>query len=842
VVSLILGAGFAPNPGVPCNGLLEPGELCDDGNSSDGDGCDCATRAIPLAAQAANPAEPMVLAEDGAWSWFQDDRALVDGDRFLVSSISHGGDIEVGAYTPASGERTQTQLYTRLERDDHDVASLLALSDGRIAAYFTRHEGFPQIYTRITQRAGDVTAWGPKYQTDFDYDITYTNPFLHTNRSDRTYMFVSGQEANPTMLVSSDYGLTWNEGSQLLDSGERGYDGRVFDQRPYVKYVSDGQRAIHLIYTDGHPAEYEGNSIHHLVWHDDALWKSDDTRVASARPSDQPKLSADAGTLIYDGHTTPGGHAWIWDAALDAGGHPIAVFSTFPDPARPFFDHHYQYAIWNGASWQVSPIAYAGTGIYHAQGYYSGGIALDPDDPRIVYFASNVDPLTGVGTASDVFEIYRGVTDDGGASWSITPVTQGSHVSNLRPIVPPHHTDPTTVLWLRGSYDTYIDYHTQVVALVGDADARATVPTPADPKLTALARFDLAATVNGPETPPAPDFIPAVPAAGYALAEDARSGTPISLRVSNITGTREAVTQDPLYRGLVYCDRGGYDPKDKLRVELSGLTPGAAYVVRVHGHDTANAYTKPTLWFRGDAKNLDSDNNAAFIGGHRNVNNTVAGEGYTDLLMHAANDGTLSLVGRGLDYAEDETVAVLSAVEVLAPPATTLVARFDVDAAPGVNTAPDAVSLSFDDETDWSGEATMNGITARVTSDRIQALRSRDTDDPMIADFVYGRDQLVVDVTGLEVGKLYAITVYSTDIEDNLYAASRWQLLEPGHEPIVVHGFHMNLHRKDDGASFTFYHRASATAFRLRGDDVMTSLSTNPSVVIFNGMDIRVAP
>jgi hypothetical protein len=83
--------------------------------------------------------------------------------------------------------------------------------------------------------------------------------------------------------------------------------------------------------------------------------------------------------------------------------------------------------------------------------------------------------------------------------------------------------------------------------------------------------------------------------------------------------------------------------------------------------------------------------------------------------------------------------------------------------------------------------------------------------------------------------------VYSTDLEHNQYAASRWRLDEPGHEPIVVHGFHMNLHRSDDGASFTFYHRASATSFRLRGEDVITSLSTNPSLVIFNGIDVEVA-
>jgi hypothetical protein len=329
-----------------------------------------------------------------------------------------------------------------------------------------------------------------------------------------------------------------------------------------------------------------------------------------------------------------------------------------------------------------------------------------------------------------------------------------------------------------------------------------------------------------------------VPAAGTAIAVD----NFVQLTVSNITGTREAITADPLYRGLVYCDRGGFDPHGKLRVVVRWLQSGAEYVVRIHGHDTAGAYVQPTLWFHGTAKTLDSDDNAAFITAHRNVNNLAAGEGYTDLLIRADDNGSISLVARGLDYAGDDRTAVLSAIEILEAPATQLVARFDVDAEPGVGTDPGAASISFDDTIEWSGEATANGVTVRVTSDRIGALHARVGTDPMLTDFIDGRDQLVVDVSGLQVGSLYAFTVYSTDLEHNQYAASRWRVDEPGHEPIVVHGFHMNLHRADAGASFTFFHRAATPSFRLRGEDVMTSLSTNPSLVIFNGLDVAVAP
>ncbi len=829
-MAVLILLGCARERDVPCNGVLEPGEFCDDGNPRDGDGCDCATRMIPPAPLTAEVSAPVVLVEDGAWCWFQDERVIESNGLLVVSTISHGGDIQVTSYDPMTRERTQSQLHTRLERDDHDVASLLELPDGRIAAFYTRHDGFEHLFTR-TGDPTDPLSWSPIEATHFDYDVTYTNPFLLADKGDRVHMFVRGDETNPTLLVSNDFGSSWTGGSQLLDSGEREYV-RVFDHRPYVKFASDGSR-VHMLYTDGHPAEFGRNSIYHLIYDGDSLRESDGTYVASARPRDQPQLAPDRGTLVYDGDTE-GGQAWTWDAAVGADGAPVVVFSTFPDPKRSYYDHRYHYARWDGTSWQVSEIAYGGTGIYPVEGFYSGGIALDPDDPNLVYFASNVVPTTGESTATGVFEIYRGVTTDGGKSWTITAVTRDSLVHNLRPIVPERHTAPTTVVWIRGSYDTYLDFHTQTVALFGAADAVATTPVRQAPALTALARFDLIAGA----TAAAPGFAAAVPDNGAAQAVDGG----VRLSVYNITGTREAVTAAPLYRGMVYNDRGGMNPLGKLRITLRWLEPYTEYVVRIHGHDTGSAYIQPTLWFRGDATTLDSDDNAAFITAHRNVNNLAAGEGCTDLLIQADAKGEISIVGRGLDYAGDDRTAVLSAVEVLQPPPTQLVARFDIDAEPGVGTAPDATSISFDDRTEWSGEATANGVTVRVTSDSIGALHARDATSSLLTDFIEGRDQLAVDISGLEVGRLYAFTVYSTDLEHNLYAASRWRVDEPGAAPIVVHGFHMNLHRADAGASFTFFYRAAAASLRLRGEDVITSLSTNPSLVILNGLDIAVAP
>ncbi|HSD91055.1 MAG TPA: BNR-4 repeat-containing protein, partial [Kofleriaceae bacterium] len=441
VLGMAVVAACAREGDVPCDGEFRPdlGELCDDGNSSDGDGCDCATRGISLAPSPMSTSAPQVVVEDGAWCWFQDERVIADQDgagheRLVIASMSHGGDVQVSSLLLDSGDRTLAHLQTRMERDDHDTPSLLPLADGRIAAYFTRHDGFPYLYTQFTEHDGDVTAWSRKSRGEFYYDVTYTNPFVLAENPHELLMFIRGVDTSPTLLFSSDDGRSWSDGTQLLAVGERGYDGRVFDHRPYVKYASDGEK-VHLFYTDGHPAEFRRNSIHHLIYRNRALYQSDNTtKVASAGPDNQPQLDPGRGTLVYDGAAQPGGQAWTWDAAVDAVGNPVTVFSTFPDPdpARWFYDHQYRYATWSNGAWHVRTIAYAGTGIYQAEGFYSGGIALDPDDPRIVYFASNVDPVTGAQTASGVFEIYRGITNDDGATWSITAITSGSRVSNLR--------------------------------------------------------------------------------------------------------------------------------------------------------------------------------------------------------------------------------------------------------------------------------------------------------------------------------------------------------------------------------------------------------------------------
>jgi len=93
---------------------------------------------------------------------------------------------------------------------------------------------------------------------------------------------------------------------------------------------------------------------------------------------------------------------------------------------------------------------------------FTGLSAVHPDDPNVVFVSTTSDPRDDE-TTFPKHEIFMGVTCDSGATWKWAPITQGSSVDNLRPIVPKWDADHTLLLWLRGDYVTSQQYALQVV-------------------------------------------------------------------------------------------------------------------------------------------------------------------------------------------------------------------------------------------------------------------------------------------------------------------------------------------------------------------------------------------
>ena len=412
-----------------------------------------AFNALVPAAYASTVVDPVAIRDDGGWCWYQDERAVFVGDDLLVGSLSRAGNVDVSILDMPTMTTTKVTLHAALQADDHDVASFLHRADGHIMAFYSKHGSDGFMRYRVSTNPNDPTAWGPELIiTNASGNVTYSNPFQLSGEGGRIYLFYRAIDIDPTYVTSTNNGATWSAPAKLIDAP---------GERPYVKYCSDGSNTIHFVFTEGHPGELDPTSVYHMVYRGGGFYRSDGTFIANL--VDGPVTAAQA-TKVYDG-TNATGEAWMWDVHLDGAGHPVVPYVAFAN--RNPDDHRYRYARWDGGQWNDHEVARGGTRLYTGQASYSGGICVDPEDVDVVYISSDVDITNGTPNASGRYELYRGETADGGATWDWRAVTWDSVEDNLRPIVPVGHTNETTVLWLHGSYPSYTSYELDVLGLFG---------------------------------------------------------------------------------------------------------------------------------------------------------------------------------------------------------------------------------------------------------------------------------------------------------------------------------------------------------------------------------------
>ncbi len=417
--------------------------------------------------------ESLVLNDDGGWCWFGGERAIIVGGTLVAASVASGsddaaraGDIELTTMDLQSGGIRRFELHDRLERDDHDQPGLCDLGGGRVLALWSKHGHESRIYGAIVDlRTGNVTPSAPIVPSESSR-VTYSNVFRLPGEGGRIYSFFRGLDDSwkPSLIVSDDGAATWRAGNTVIDvpSQER--------HRPYVRYVSDGESRVHLLYTPGHPRDLD-NSVYHVVYADGALRASDGEAIA---PLTQGLASPESGTRVFEGSADR--VPWVVDLRMDRRAHPVGLFSVqvgsagMP-PGQGGDDHRYCYARWDGAAWRVHEMAFAGTRLYPGEDDYTGLAAIDPLDPETVVISTNADPATGAplvsrATGEAQWELFKGATADSGETWTWEPLTRDSSTDNLRPVVAADGEGRRVLLWLRGRYSAYTDFDQQVMAIV----------------------------------------------------------------------------------------------------------------------------------------------------------------------------------------------------------------------------------------------------------------------------------------------------------------------------------------------------------------------------------------
>jgi hypothetical protein len=423
----------------------------------------------------------IVFNDNGAWSWFEDERAIVDPlhGKIVVSSVANAagpngakraGDIDVVSYDLTARNKQRFTLSRRLQEDDHDSAALLILPDGRYLASYSKHASDNFLRYRVSMKPGDIGAWqleqifftaGPTTYANLCY-LSKPNVALNFHRD-------SGRGFDPNYV-------TWNlststhfsYGGRLLTGPEGNFNHR---DRPYLKYVSNGVDRVHFLATDHHPRNLVSNSVYHGYVECErdgyGVFRSDGTRLGElSSDSISPYKASNFTALLNGDRLSPINglrmtRGWTTDIELDAAGNPFVIFTARVDDND--LDHRFFYGRFTPSGWRLHELARAGGHLYSPENDYTGLAALDPNDPDRVFISAKIDPRNQKTLAR--YEIFLGTTSDVGATWSWSPVTWDSTVDNIRPIAPRGAGDSTILLWLRGAYHSYTNYNTKIVGL-----------------------------------------------------------------------------------------------------------------------------------------------------------------------------------------------------------------------------------------------------------------------------------------------------------------------------------------------------------------------------------------
>lgn len=428
---------------------------------------------------AATYGHDITIAENGAWCWFADPRAIWVDDKILTGGVTHTGDISTFLYDPATQQIRSSILAANFQKDDHDNPSFLQLPNQEILAFYSKHSG-PDMWMARSQLT-DPLNWSKPVAispNDPNYHgpagdrsaYCYPNPQLLSSEENRIYLFWRGMNWKPTLSWSDDLGKTWSVGKIVVSPADEDPNNR-----PYVKVAGNGKDRIHFVFTTGHPRNEPTNSIFYAQYQNGAFRTVDGDPIASLEKLPFQPEQAD---VVYDGKEE-NVRSWIWDVTEGEDGNPIIVYARLPKE-----DHHeYRYVHWNGRRWVDRPVVAAGkwfpqtpTGKTEPEPHYSGGISLDHNDPRFVYLSRQVNGQ---------FEIERWFTPDHGDHWSHVALTGNSKSMNIRPFVLRNGKDADLkVMWMHPT--SYIHYTNFNASLQSATEDRGPFP-PSDPERAARA-------------------------------------------------------------------------------------------------------------------------------------------------------------------------------------------------------------------------------------------------------------------------------------------------------------------------------------------------------------------
>lgn len=404
--------------------------------------------------------KPRLVADDGAWTWYNDERVIFHNNVFYVNYVKRNGKTALTAFglenMPSCHARYEYILSTWSQSDDHNNGALLPLKDGNLLATYAAHGRDNFFYQRKLKlnrwSEADLSGEQKFERMVKGRGLTYQNLFRFEDEDARIYNFFRGDNFNPNFVVSDDDAETWSEPVHLILSGENS------SHRPYVKYVSNGKNRIDFFYTDGHPRNSKQNNIYHFYYQSGVFYASDGRKLRTMSELKMRPIEANEGTLVYDG-STDNGRGWVWDLEYDQAGQPFGAFISSPSGDMGT-DMRYWIARLEDGQWTCEQIAFAGSNLYLKEEHYAGGIALDPFNVQRVVISSDVNPATGAPLPKRIYQLFRGSRENG--QWNWEQLTHDPVNNHLRPVLVRGR--PDSLFWFSGKYVWYGDYQCAIMA------------------------------------------------------------------------------------------------------------------------------------------------------------------------------------------------------------------------------------------------------------------------------------------------------------------------------------------------------------------------------------------
>jgi len=413
----------------------------------------------------------------GAWCWFADPRAIHYENEELginhtyVGYIDTHGAIKATQYNHSSGTTNEVLVRSWFQPDDHNNPTFLALPDGRIMIFYSRHTDEPCFYYRVSAKPGDITTLGREIRLATANNTTYPSPFILSDDPEHIYLCWRGINWHPTIarltLPDSNDNVTFNiEPKQIVQSTAA---------RPYAKYASNGKDKIYLAYTTGHPDNEVVNYIYfNYIDINDFKLKDIKGKTLAAISDELHQVSA---TEAYF-NTNPDAVAdnspyrnWLWEVSMDANDNPVIATVRISEDKE---SHDYYYARWTGTEWIKIFLENAG-GHFHQtpnlEKCYSGGMAIDGANSNIIYASVPV-----AGKNGTVYELKKYTIDNNSNTFSTEQLTSDSEKNNIRPYAIKNTRDESMLISMYGDYYDWIVSSSRPLGYPTEIRANFTIP------------------------------------------------------------------------------------------------------------------------------------------------------------------------------------------------------------------------------------------------------------------------------------------------------------------------------------------------------------------------------